>query len=93
MTQDINTRKYKLIQQIIQLDDEQAISRIEQEVKQALSTDEKLNLVIKPIRKSLTIDQMVEEQEYKPIKADEFFNIANEIEWEESLEELLEMLD
>ena len=93
MTQDINTRKYKLIHQIIQLDDEQAISRIEQEVKQALSTDEKLNLVIKPIRKSLTIDQMVEEQEYKPIKADEFFNIANEIEWEESLEELLEMLD
>ena len=93
MTQDINTRKYKLIQQIIQLDDEQAISRIEQEVKQALSTDEKLNLVIKPIRKSLTIDQIVEEQEYKPIKADEFFNIANEIEWEESLEELLEMLD
>ena len=93
MTQDINTRKYKLIQQIIQLDDEQAISRIEQEVKQALSTDEKLNLVIKSIRKSLTIDQMVEEQEYKPIKADEFFNIANEIEWEESLEELLEMLD
>lgn len=93
MTQDINTRKYKLIQQIIQLDDEQAISRIEQEVKQALSTDEKLSLVIKPIRKSLTIDQMVEEQEYKPIKADEFFNIANEIEWEESLEELLEMLD
>ena len=93
MTQDINTRKYKLIQQIIQLEDEQAISRIEKEVEQALSIDEKLNLIIKPIRKSLTIDQMVEKQEYKPIKADEFFNIANEIEWEESLEELLEMLD
>ena len=93
MTQDINSRKYKLIQQIIQLDDEEAISRIEKEVEQALSIDEKLNLVIKPIRKSLTIEQMVDEQGYKPIKADEFFKMADEIEWEESLEELLEMLD
>lgn len=93
MTQDINERKYKLIQRIIELEDEQIISKIEKEVEQVLSIDAKLKIVSRPIRKSVSVDQLVEEQNYSPIKAEDFFKKADEIEWEESLEELLEMLD
>ena len=47
---------------------------------------------VKPIRENVTLEQIRAEQNYKPITYKEFREIADQIEWEESLEELLDAI-
>lgn len=47
---------------------------------------------VKPIRENVTLEQIMAEQDYKPISYQEFRKLADKIEWEESLDELLEAL-
>lgn len=92
MTKDLDSRKYKLIQEIMKLDDEEALAKLEEEVE-AIQQEEVFWRAIKPLRKSITVEQMIKEQNYKPIERDEFFKMVDELEIEESIEELLAMLD
>ena len=92
MTKDLDSRKYKLIQEIMKLDNEEALSKLEEEVE-AIQQEEVFWTAIKPLRKTLTLEQMIKEQNYKPIEKDEFFKMVDELEIEESIEELLSMLD
>lgn len=45
------------------------------------------------IREGVTFEQILREQDYQPISYKEFRALADQIEWEHSLEELLEALD
>ena len=92
MTKDLDSRKYKLIQEIMKLDNEEALSKLEEEVE-SIQQEEVFWTAIKPLRKSITLEQMIKEQNYKPIEKDEFFKMVDELEIEESIEELLSMLD
>ena len=92
MTKDLDSRKYKLIQEIMKLDNEEALSKLEEEVE-AIQQEEVFWTAIKPLRKTITLEQMIKEQNYKPIEKDEFFKMVDELEIEESIEELLSMLD
>jgi len=47
---------------------------------------------VKPVRKGVSLEQMMEEQNYKPITYQEFRAKADNLEWNETLEELLEAL-
>lgn len=47
---------------------------------------------IKPTRKGVTIEQLIEEQNYTPIKREEFSAKAKELNIEEPLEVLLAQL-
>jgi len=47
---------------------------------------------VKPIRQSVTIEQLIDEQHYTPIKAEEFYKEVAELNIEEPLEKLLAML-
>ncbi|MEM1326268.1 MAG: hypothetical protein AAGI23_09960 [Bacteroidota bacterium] len=57
-----------------------------------LEVDDKVWEAVKPTRKGVTIDQMIKEQNYKPIVAEEFFKEAAELNIEEPIEDLLAML-
>lgn len=92
MTKDLDSRKYKLIQEIMKLDNEEVLSKLEEEVE-AIQKEEVFWTAIKPLRKTITLEQMIKEQNYKPIEKDEFFKMVDELEIEESIEELLSMLD
>ena len=92
MTKDLDSRKYKLIQEIMKLDNEEALSKLEEEVE-SIQQEEVFCIAIKPLRKTITLEQMIKEQNYKPIEKDEFFKMVDELEIEESIEELLSMLD
>ena len=92
MTKDLDSRKYRLIQEIMKLDSEEALSKLEEEVE-AIQQEEVFWTAIKPLRKTITLEQMIKEQNYKPIEKDEFFKMVDELEIEESIEELLSMLD
>lgn len=50
----------------------------------------KLEAVATTVRKGVTLEQLIEEQNYKPITYADWRAKADKIEWKESLEELLE---
>ena len=47
---------------------------------------------VKPIRQSVTIEELIKEQNYTPITAEEFYKEVAELNIEEPLDELLAML-
>jgi hypothetical protein len=93
MTKNLDRRKYKLIQEIIQMDDEAAIARIEDQVSSIRKEDNIWHAVMKPMRKTISLTEMKEKQNYIPMEEETFFELAAKIEIEESIEELLAMLD
>lgn len=94
MTKKFDDRKYRVIEKIIKIEDERLLFALEEQLEQIdVESDDLWTRVMKPIRKSITIDDMIKEQNYKPIQADAFFAQAEELEIEESLEELLAELN
>lgn len=94
MTKSLDDRKYKLIQEIMRIDREEDLSKLEDQID-ALhgQNDTKFWTAVKPIRKTMTLEELITEQNYQPISKEAFFQKTNELEFEESLEELLAMLD
>ena len=45
------------------------------------------------MRKTISIEEMIQEQNYKPITANEFFQLTDELAIEEPLEDLLAQLN
>jgi hypothetical protein len=85
----IQERKYNLIQQIVLLQNEQVLAQLEAQInKQRL-----WNKAVRPLKKEISIETLIKEQNYKPISKEKFFEQANAIQITESLDELLAMLD
>lgn len=93
MTKNLDNRKYRLIEEIIKMDDEAAISRIEDQIESIQKGDDIWHAVFRPMRKTITLAEMEKEQNYTPIDEKTFFDLAEKIGIEESIEELLAMLD
>jgi len=91
MTKNIDERKKRLIQEILQLKNEDAITKMEEQLKD-IQANNLLLTNIKPIRKTVSIEMLKKEQNYKPIQKDEFFKLVEELNIEEPIEELLEKL-
>lgn len=91
MTVNIGDIKLRLIQKIMNLNDERALTKLEQEVE-AINKEAKFWEAIKPIRQSVTLEQMIAEQGYQPIEKEAFYEKVSKIDIEEPLEELLSML-
>ncbi len=91
MTINIGDRKLRLIQEIMNLNDESALAKLEQEVA-AINKQDKFWEAIKPIRPSVTLEQMIAEQGYHPIEKEAFYEKVSKIDIEEPLEELLSLL-
>jgi len=90
----VEAKKLNIIKVIMSIDNAQALDQLEEQVIQLKRQTEQPDIAaaIRPIRKNVTLEQIVEEQNYKPISYQEFRKKADEIEWEEPLEELLGML-
>jgi len=94
MTKKLDDRKYRVIQEIIMLEDETLLSVLEEQLEQAkLDDTDLLERVMKPMKKTISIEEMIKEQNYKPIVAKDFFTQAEDLKIEESLEELLSELN
>jgi hypothetical protein len=94
MTKNFENRKYRLIREILKINREEDLNKLENQVESFRSKDNSDFLeAVKPIRKTVTLEELIAEQNYRPIKKDEFFRKAGELKFEESLEELLAMLD
>lgn len=86
------TRKLNIIELVMNIDDDSLLAALEQEVLELVrSSRKKPNIwdAVKPIRKNVTLDQMIEEQNTKPIDAETFFALAEKVGLDDPIEELL----
>jgi hypothetical protein len=96
MTANTNDIKMDIINIISKIDDVDRLERIYKNIERDdFESTPKPNIqdAIVEITEGLTYKQILEEQNYKPITYNEFRALADQIEWEHSLEELLAELD
>lgn len=93
MTENLDHRKYKLIKEIMSIEDEAQLSKLEVQMDEIQGKSSLWQKVIAPTKDSISLKEMIKEQNYKPISKEEFFQMAEELEIEESLEDLLAQLD
>lgn len=91
------TRKLKIIESILHIEDDNALDSIEAAIEestnpQKFSSKPDIRDAIKPIRSNVSLEQLKKEQNYKRITYKEFRSVADELEWDASIEELLAML-
>lgn len=91
MTVNMGDRKLRLIQEIMNLKDERALAKLEHEVE-AINKEAPFWEAVKPIRQSITLEQMIAEQGYTPIEKEAFYEKVSKIDIEEPLEYLLAQL-
>lgn len=89
-------KKYKLIQMIMSVEDEEVLSSIEDTLTKGQEQPPKQTPsfwdAAKPIRKSVPFEQLLAEQGYKPMTYEEFRAKADEVGMQEPIEELLALL-
>lgn len=90
MVINLENRKYRLIERIMKLDNDLAISKLEEQIRKI--EEEKFWLAVKPMRRNVTVEQLKEEQNYKPISKETFFKDAETLNITEPLDDLLKML-
>ncbi|MGB1241170.1 MAG: hypothetical protein ACPG49_01525 [Chitinophagales bacterium] len=82
-----------IVEMLFKIDDIDTLNSIKHQLEVVHVTKEQLvplfMKAVRPIRENVSIEQIMAEQNYKPITYKEFRKKADEIEWEESLEELL----
>lgn len=95
MTVNTNDIKMNIINIISQIEDADRLEEIYESIEKDGLPSSKPNLQDATIelKEGLTYSDILKEQNYKPITYVEFRKIADEIEWEHSLEELLAELD
>ncbi|HKK79616.1 MAG TPA: hypothetical protein VJ933_08305 [Phaeodactylibacter sp.] len=91
MTKDLSSIKYKLIEEITDIHNEEELLELEEYVQQ-LKARKGWQDIIKPVRKDISIEQLKREQGYKPISKKEFDQLAEELDITDPIEELLLML-
>lgn len=92
MTVNINHRKQQLIQRISKIREEKQLLMLEQYMENLQQKEIELNTIFKPSKKTLTVEKLIEEQNYKGINKEKIDKLIDEMDIQESLEDLLAML-
>jgi len=87
----VETKKYKLIEKITSLQDEEVLNKLELLLKEYSSGNAILMEIVKPMREELDIEQLKLEQNYKGFNKEEVDQLIKEINIQEPIEDLLRM--
>lgn len=88
----VETKKYKLIEKITSLKDEDVLNKLNLVIDEYSKGNFILMEIVKPIREKLDIEQLKKEQNYQGFDKDEVDQLIKEIDIQEPIEELLEMI-
>jgi len=82
------------VRMLMNTTDVNTLKSVHRELETAKTTEPDMSFMeaVRPIREAVSLEGIMAEQNYKPITYEEFRAKADEIEWEESLEELLEAI-
>ncbi len=87
----VETKKYKLIEKITSLQDEEVLNKLELLLKEYSSGNATLMEIVKPMSEELDIEQLKLEQNYKGFNKEEVDQLIKEINIQEPIEDLLRM--
>jgi signal recognition particle GTPase len=88
----VETKKYKLIEKITSLQDEEVLNKLELLLKEYSSGNAILMEIVKPMREELDIEKLKLEQNYKGFNKEEVDQLIKEIDIQEPIEDLLRMV-
>ncbi len=89
MSETLEKRKRKLWRQIQQVDDPAELTRIEKSIKREKAADWREAATV---LEDKTLEEIIEEQNYKPISWEEFKELADKVDIQEPLDQLLAQL-
>jgi len=95
---DINLEntKLRLIQLIMSLNDDIALTELERTAskitEQSAGNNPDVNLAVRPIFSNLSLDEIDRRQDYHPVSYEKFRKDADKLNLEEPVEELLTLL-
>jgi len=92
MTLNLDSRKQQLIQRIAQIKEEKHLLMLERYVADIEQEDIELNAIFKPSKKTITVEELIEEQGYTGIDKAKMDRLIEEMDIQEPLKDLLEML-
>lgn len=95
MTKNLEDRKYRIIQELIKTEDEALIADLENRLAQGREEappDQVWSSAIKPMRETISVEELASEQNYTPLQRDEFFDLTAALDIQEDIEELLAQL-
>jgi hypothetical protein len=93
--QTLTDRKLNLIVQIAKISDEESVRHIEDAISNLKTKGitkkqrELLEKLARPMREKLDIEQLIKEQNWKPIDREEFDKLIKEMDIQEPLEQLI----
>ena len=88
----IAERKYHLIQLISSIEDEKVLVQIQEELEAIRRKEELLAQITKPMKKTLDVEEMKREQNWKPVDIEELQEIIKQMDIQEPIELLLSQL-
>lgn len=88
----VETKKYKLIEKITSLQDEEVLNKLELLLDEYSKGNLILMEIVKPIRENLDVEQLKKEQNYQGFDKEEVDRLIKEIDLQEPIEELLKMI-
>lgn len=88
----VETKKYKLIEKITSLQDEEVLNKLELVLDEYSRGNLILMDIVKPIREKLDIEQLKKEQNYQGFDKEEVDRLIKEIDLQEPIEELIKMI-
>ncbi len=95
-TINLNTRKYELISQVMQIEKEQNVRLIEDFFSKlfykSINKQKYEDDIFKPMRENISIEEMLKEQNYKGFDRNNFNNLVKELNIQEPIEDLLNEL-
>ncbi|MEM1320782.1 MAG: hypothetical protein AAGG75_11035 [Bacteroidota bacterium] len=92
MTGNLDSRKTKLIERISSMSSEKDIAGLENYLT-ALDKEQRVSELFKPMKDTITVQDLKKEQSFDGIDRAKFEALAKQLEIQESLEELLSMID
>lgn len=94
MVNDIQILKSDIVKMLKSTTNIDTLKSVHRELESAKVDESDMSFMeaVRPIRESVSLEEIMTEQNYKPVSYEEFRAKADEIEWEESLEELLEAI-
>jgi hypothetical protein len=83
--------KYEIFAKIVGIQDEAILQKIKELLQSISNENDLFNRVIKPIRETISIEDLIKEQNYNGFDRDGFNNLVSEMKIEDPIDELLEL--
>jgi hypothetical protein len=85
----IETLKYEILAKIVSIQNEAVLQRLKDVLDSISKDNDLLYRIVKPVRKNITVEDLIREQNYKGFDRAAFDKLAVELNIQDPIEELL----